>query len=137
MATFVSRADVSRVTSDLIGQLMQELASNTEALAEVVAGGAFRFRTTFLRTFKGLPVDDDVANAVFAFLTAQYQHAHPDQPAGAWLDAHAPASPPTEAEIAKSWVVESASSEQANQQYYGDHGHPQGLLDRIVSEDYD
>lgn len=132
---YVSRAQLAAQTSMLVAGVIQQTLGDRMVLAEVVAAGPYAWRVGFARTFAGLPVDADMADRAYRYLAAQHIERSGGVSAGAVLDAHAPPSPPTEREIARSWEVESHSSEEGRRALYGVDGHPQALLDRMASEE--
>lgn len=112
-----------------IRNLMYEITSDPLRCAEVVGAGPFDFRRAFLKVFKGMPVNDDVANKVFAFVEMKFQSYYPLQTAKQVLDGAdvpSPARKPTEAEIDAAWEFESASDPEFVKETYADL--PSGIL---------
>lgn len=126
------RERMKAFTLNAIQSTMLNIAGDTPTLLEVVAGGQFRWRHTFARAFAGLPVDDQIALAMFAFFCDQVErrfgHA---MRAAEMLDALEVAAPPSQREIDDAWEVESFSSEEGRRYFYGPDGHPEELIKRL------
>lgn len=123
------RRDLKLTVRQHIRNLMLEIASDPLRCAEVVGAGPFHFRQAFLKVFKGMPVNDDIANKIFAFVETKFESYYPLQSAKQVLDAAfvpSPERPPTEAEIDAAWEFESASDPQFVKEMYGDL--PSGVL---------
>ena len=135
------RAETAALTSSLIGAMLTAIASSPVSLAEHVAAGPANFRIAFRRRFRGLPVDDGIADSAFAFLCQQairrfgaLTSAEAVTASARYLDTvEPPPAPPTQAEIDKAWRVDSASSPEGRRYWYGDK-HPQEWLDRVIKE---
>jgi hypothetical protein len=97
------------------------------------ANGAAEFRRVFHTHFRGLPVDDDLANRIFGFFEQQaIQQFGSLQHARNFLDRLVEIQgPPTQAEIDASWEVESASSDEGRRSVYGSSS-PQEVLDQLT-----
>lgn len=111
------KAQVSATTKDLLNGLIKEICGDPVALAEAVGGGAYHFRVGLLRAYRGLPVNDEIANRIFAFLEYRFTLANPVQTAAQVLDKVELPSPPTEKEIDDAWVHEVASSDGAKRTF--------------------
>lgn len=112
-----------------IRNLMYEITSDPIRCAEVVGAGPFDFRRAFLKVFKGMPVNDDIANKIFAFVEMKFKTYFPLMTAKQVLDqafVPSPERPPTEAEIDEAWEFESASDPEFVKEAYGDL--PSGIL---------
>lgn len=112
-------------------------ASNPPKLLKRVADGELAHRNAFLRELRGLGVDENIADAVFRFLCMKVvrRFGAPDTRAAFLLDnLEPPPPPPTEEEIARSWQIESHSSPEANDLFYGPGRHPQDVLDRLAED---
>jgi hypothetical protein len=111
-------------TLDAIQHLMVGIAASPIELMEVVAAGAQVFRNRFRREFRGLAVDDNVANSVFAFFCQKVcdirMAEQAQQLAGQFLDDVEVNERrlPTAQEIEDSWEVEIHSSEEAMGLFY-------------------
>lgn len=99
-------------------EVIHSICSNPVQLAEVVAGGRFLWRVTFLRALRPLPVDETVANRWYKFLS--------DKAGGPWAARHflnsveiaTPDTPEEQArKIEAGWMVTSHSSEAAKRHY--------------------
>src|SRR5262245_49717112 len=120
MPTVFSRTpqgeNLKNETNRKIRELMMGVAGQPLTLYQVVAGGPVFFRQNFLHAFRGLAVDDHIANMVFMFFCEQVVKRHPaagetaKQIATTVLDAAEVPSPPTQAEIDHAWVHEVASA---------------------------
>jgi hypothetical protein len=124
--------------------IMQEIAGDKVALCQCLdlasdkngvlrANGAFEFRRVFHQEFAGLPVTDDMANSIFAFFEQQALLQFGSlQNARNFLDRLVEIKgPPTQAEIDRSWSIESASSEEGRRSIYGS-SNPQEVLDQLT-----
>ena len=134
IAQFVSREDmklsVAEQTKMAIKMMMRQVASDPVALAEIVAAGPFEWRRSFLKAFRPLPVNDEIANRLYSYFEVKHAQLNPVQTASEFLDAYEPPpSPPTEREIEEGWVIESASSPAAQKLLYADQ--PSGITSKI------
>jgi hypothetical protein len=111
--------------------IMLEVASHTPTLLTVVANGPQQFRNYVLSQTRGLAIDADIADRMFAFFRQKVRHEFGGQQAGAVLDKLEVKSPPTQREIDESWEVDSSSSEEGRRFFYGVDGHPEELIKRI------
>lgn len=101
----LQRFNLKAATNDGIQGLMLSICGNPILLLETVAGGPYKFRLDFLRGFRGLAVNEDIANRIFAFFSQKVIDRWGDEVTAAQvLDAIEVTSPPTEAEIEASWV---------------------------------
>lgn len=113
-----ARETLRRRTSVEIKAVMHRVASDPFLLNEVVAAGKYQWRITFLRGMRPLPVDENIANAIYDFFERKA--------GGVWaakhfLDHVELPSIDTPEQIAKkieeSWTVTSHSSEAAKRHY--------------------
>lgn len=119
-----------------IQSTMMEVSSHTETLLSVVAGGPQNWRNVFLNTCRGLAVNGDIADRIFAFFCEQVQlrYGHYAN-AGQILDRLELPSvhKPSQREIDESWEVESFSSEAGRRYFYGPDGHPEQIIKQLVN----
>lgn len=101
-----------------IGKLMRTVLDSEILLLEVVAGGEFNWRNTFMREFRGLPVDDQIPKLLWDLFLQEFKEKFGTQRPKDVLDSVHVETPPTEKEIEESWVHESASSDDARR-YFG------------------
>ena len=123
------RAAVAATIKHNVKDLLRQILAEEVLHAEVVAAGPVRFRTAFVKDMGGffhnaLAECDELANVVFRFAEVKWRDRHPpganrlpwgtpQETASAWLDAYAPVSPPTEAEIDEAWEIEIGSEDSA------------------------
>lgn len=114
-----AREKLRALTHQKMHEVIHAICSNPVQLAEVVAGGRYLWRVTFLKAMKPLPVDETVANRWYEFLS--------DKAGGIWvakqfLNTVEISTPDTPEETAKkvdeAWTVTSHSSE-ASKRFYG------------------
>lgn len=114
-----------------ITETMHSVAGNPALLARVVADGPSSWRNTFSRAFRGLPVDDAVADSLFGFFAQQFIRQYAGQTPSQVLDSYAPPAPPSEHEINDGWEVDSSSSEDGKRHFYGKDSSPQQYLEKL------
>ena len=117
------RQQVADQVKQAVRQLMLDALHDRILHAEIVAAGGFRFRQVFTKDmgafFHGNRIQcDHLADVVHQFLVVQWRQRYPEMTAGQFLDAVAPISPPTEAEIEDAWELEIGSSEKALETFY-------------------
>lgn len=121
-------AEIAQFTSAQISEFLVSTCGNSRLLSEVVAEGPVHFRNKFRAAFAGLPVDDDLANHVFAFLCKQVilrarRFGVETETPVALLDhldkTESTRTVPTQDEIERAWHVESGSSEEGRRHFYG------------------
>jgi hypothetical protein len=129
-----TRKDKLKVeTLHAINSTMSSVAGDTPTLLAVVAGGPAEWRNRFMSVTRGLAVNEDVADKLFAFFANQVVKRYGRElSAGKLLDSLEVISPPTDKEIADSWEVESSSSEEGRRFFYGPDGHPEELIKKLV-----
>ena len=115
-----------------IGRIMTMVASDPQMLAEVIGGGRFTWRTTFIKAFQGFPVSLDLADKVFGFFEQQHARAFGGLSSKFVLDKLEVPTPPSQADIDRAWTVDSASSEAGKRDFYGPDGSPQQLLEQLI-----
>lgn len=100
---------------------MLTVCSNPILLLETVAMGDQEFRIQLLRGWRGLAVDESIANSLFYFFCKRVQATYGEGvTAGQVLDQIEVKSPPTEKEIDAAWKFESGSSESGKRFFYRD-----------------
>lgn len=113
-----AREKIRALTHSKMREVIHSICSNPVQLAEVVAGGRYLWRTTFLRALRPLPVDETIANAWYEFLS--------EKAGGIWvakqfLNTVEISTPDTPEETAKkvdeAWTITSHSSEAARRKY--------------------
>lgn len=108
-------------TNQAVRELMFRIAGDPVMLLETVAGGAQKFRIDLLRNFRGLAVDETLADKIFYFFCKRVEKEYGSTPASQVLDAVEIVSPPTEKEIEDAWVHDwSHSDPEAVRQFYKD-----------------
>jgi hypothetical protein len=123
-------ADEVRRHDTAIARVMTDIAADPWVLCEVVGRGPLQWRSAFVDAMHsaGLPLaTDEIADRLFAFFCLQLQKlAHSDDRpqtlARHYLDhmeVEEPPHIPTEREIADSWELESASSDEGQRFAYG------------------
>ncbi len=126
-----------KTLNGILNAIMTEIGYDKLALAECVAGGPFDFRVQCSRKLSAfIPAGsntDDLANRLFGFFEERaIVEFGSVAGAKAFLDnLERIEGPPTEQEINDAWVLESASSERAKRQIYGDLS-PQEWLKRSL-----
>lgn len=128
MPRSLTPAEIAQFTSQQIHEAMVNLASNPRLLSEATSVGPVAFRNKFRQAFAGLPVDDEVANRVYAFLCGQVvrrarQFGVETETPSALLDyldkTEVTKTAPTQDEIERAWEIESGSSEEGKRHFYG------------------
>lgn len=124
------------MTTNMVAGYIDAVLNNPIILRRVVADGQAEWRRKMLRDFRGLPVNDDIANQAFRFIRAQQRIKDHGLDAAAILDALEISEPhiPTETEIANGWAIESGSSFEGKQQFYGDKT-PEQILRELADRD--
>ena len=119
----LGRAVAAQVKAN-ISQIMIQILSDEQYHAEALGAGPFKWRTAFTRQM-GSFYDgnrshcDDLADSMYRWMRESWRDRHPPGVSPeSWLDAFAPVSPPTEAEIEGAWELEIASSEGAMRLMY-------------------
>jgi len=119
-----------------VNNLMSGIAGHTPTLLAVVAGGPMEWRNRCQEVTKGLAIDERIADHIFAFFCDQVRRKFGrERTAGQLLDSLVVHTPPTKKEIAESWKVESASSEEGRRHLYGRDGHPEELIKQLADQD--
>ncbi len=107
---------------------------------KVVADGLNAWRNAFMREMAGFRLVS-ADNADILFQHFEQLHARRFGPAAGYtkvltvrevLDNWHEETPPTQAEIDAQWVIDSASSYEARQMFYGADGNPDNLLRQLV-----
>lgn len=99
--------------------LTADILSDELLLAEVLAGGRLNWRNTFLREFRGLPVDAECADLLWRLFSQEFKRKFGNVRPRVILDTANVPTPLTEREIEDSWVIENASSDDARR-YFGE-----------------
>lgn len=134
----VTKAPIKHVVMRHVKKFIMDTVTDDLQLLEVVGGGPFQFRVRFIKAFPAGMVDESIANHVFAFLSDQVVRKFGDQhTTRELLDSlevvqHAP---PTESEIEESFVIESASSEEARRLFNLPTGDTRGLRDGTSTDE--
>lgn len=124
------------LTRQQLKNTMLGIAGDPVTLLEVVCRGPIEWRNRFLASFRGWPVDADVADRLFAFFSDQVLQqfkvdtaveVEAPKVAADLLDRLEMPTPPTPAEIDAAWEIESHSSEEGRRHFYG-RSSPQEVL---------
>lgn len=108
------------VAQAALGMLCNLIWSDPLLPTQVVAGGRALFRQTVLRQLQGFRlVTGEDADIIFADLVRLHALRFPGATPAQVLNAWAPVSPPTQAEIDAAWELESDSTEDARKFFYG------------------
>lgn len=107
------------VAMDQINRLTKEVLTDDLLLAEIMAGGQLNWRNSFLREFRGLPVDGECAELLWRLYRQEFKRKFGNVRPGVILDTANVPTPLTDREIEDSWVVDNASSDDARR-YFGE-----------------
>lgn len=109
----------ARLAQAAIGALCNAIWNSPILASEIVAGGLFAWRQTFMRAFRGYRlIDVSYADLIFADLQALHAQRYPGVSAREIVDLWAPPTSPTQAEIDAAWELESDSTEEARKFFY-------------------
>ena len=117
------QADAAAFLKRSVRKLMLDVLLDRITHAEIVAAGAFRFRTEFVKDIGAVfgahkNKADELANRVFAFFRVQWAEKYPGVTPEMFLNRVAPVSPPTPAEVEAAWELEIGSSDAAMRSLY-------------------
>jgi len=128
-----------------IRRVIEGICADDLILCEVVAQGEKVWRATMREAFAPvMDLPDEICDRAYLFFcgavqarfTLNQDHAEAMHLAGEFLDQVQPVTPPTQAEIDKSWVIEEASHPDAIREQYGDKS-PQQWLDEAIADGHD
>ncbi len=124
--------EVADFTKRKIQETLDGICSNRLLLLEIVAGGPFYWRRIFYKTFRGLAVNEDIADLMFALFKVRAGENPANQ-----LDQFVPKkAPPTDAEIDAAWEHDwSHTSEEARRLFYKDEPGPPIILNSTPNRD--
>lgn len=120
-ATAALARDLAGLTYQLLDGFIRDVSSDPIKHAQVLAHGRAHFRRQVAKHFRGLPVDEGIADHVFHVLTLEWRKRHGDARPATLLDqTHVPSpAPAVTPETADDWEIESASSERGRRWFYG------------------
>lgn len=125
-------ATIKRAVKNEVRRMMNRIVKDPVMLLEIVGRGQFEWRQAFLREFKSLGVDENIANALYFYLVERAKSTFPGLTPHQALDALHVESPVTDKEIDDAWVIESSSSEEGRRFFYGPDGHPEDLVRKMA-----
>lgn len=123
------------VAAVAIEYLIKQITSDRFGPTKIVADGPFHWRKTFMAEFKSFRlVDEGIAMVLFKHFEALHEQRFPLQTPKQILDAMTERSLPTQKDVDKAWTIESASSPEGREHFYGTGNGPDDLLPQLVEQ---